>query len=157
MVSAEFPVIRTSKARGLEKGRRTDNAKPSLYTVSCSPSPLTSIRQLLQACQPCRMQLVSISGYSSVGRASDCRMLQPSDGPWFDSGWPDLCCLRGRWGPPKHPYTDNQYTTPKFALFCVHGALKVSSSERHEGVPEVTGEGCACLGFRASHRTPTQP
>ena len=29
-------------------------------------------------------------GYSSVGRASDCRMLQQSDGPWFDSGWPDL-------------------------------------------------------------------
>ena len=29
------------------------------------------------------------AGYSSVGRASDCRMLQQSDGPWFDSGWPD--------------------------------------------------------------------
>ena len=29
-------------------------------------------------------------GYSSVGRASDCRLLQQSDGPWFDSGWPDL-------------------------------------------------------------------
>ena len=30
------------------------------------------------------------SGYSSVGRASDCRLLQQSDGPWFDSGWPDF-------------------------------------------------------------------
>ena len=30
------------------------------------------------------------AGYSSVGRASDCRMLQQSDGPWFDSGWPDF-------------------------------------------------------------------
>ena len=30
------------------------------------------------------------AGYSSVGRASDCRPLQLSDGPWFDSGWPDL-------------------------------------------------------------------
>ena len=30
------------------------------------------------------------TGYSSVGRASDCRMLQQSDGPWFDSGWPDF-------------------------------------------------------------------
>ena len=30
------------------------------------------------------------TGYSSVGRASDCRVLQQSDGPWFDSGWPDL-------------------------------------------------------------------
>ena len=29
------------------------------------------------------------AGYSSVGRASDCRRLQQSDGPWFDSGWPD--------------------------------------------------------------------
>ena len=31
------------------------------------------------------------TGYSSVGRASDCRVLQQSDGPWFDSGWPDFC------------------------------------------------------------------
>jgi hypothetical protein len=30
------------------------------------------------------------SGYSSVGRASDCRLLQQSDDPWFDSGWPDF-------------------------------------------------------------------
>ena len=30
------------------------------------------------------------SFYSSVGRASDCRALQLSDGPWFDCGWPDL-------------------------------------------------------------------
>ena len=30
------------------------------------------------------------TGYSSVGRASDCRHLQKSDGPWLDSGWPDL-------------------------------------------------------------------
>ena len=30
------------------------------------------------------------AGYSSVGRASDCRILQQSDGPWFDSGWPDF-------------------------------------------------------------------
>ena len=28
-------------------------------------------------------------GYSSVGRASDCRFQQASDGPWFDSGCPD--------------------------------------------------------------------
>ena len=33
------------------------------------------------------------AGYSSVGRASDCRMLQQSDGPWFDSGWPDFCAI----------------------------------------------------------------
>ena len=30
------------------------------------------------------------TGYSSVGRASDCRHMQQSDGPWFDSGWPDF-------------------------------------------------------------------
>ena len=43
-----------------------------------------------------RSTLRSHSGYSSVGRASDCRMLQQSDGPWFDSGWPDLfaTCLQ---------------------------------------------------------------
>ena len=37
--------------------------------------------------------LKSYSGYSSVGRASDCRFWQRSDGPWFDSGWPDVPCL----------------------------------------------------------------
>ena len=30
------------------------------------------------------------AGDSSVGRASDCRALQLSDGPWFDSGSPDV-------------------------------------------------------------------
>jgi hypothetical protein len=30
------------------------------------------------------------AGYSSVGRASDCTLLQLSDEPWFDFGWPDL-------------------------------------------------------------------
>ena len=34
------------------------------------------------------------AGYSSVGRASDCRALQLSDGPWFDSGWPDFAYAR---------------------------------------------------------------
>ena len=29
------------------------------------------------------------TGDSSDGRASDCRMVQISDGPWFDSGSPD--------------------------------------------------------------------
>ena len=29
------------------------------------------------------------TGHSSVGRASDCRQKQPSDGPWLDSGWPE--------------------------------------------------------------------
>ena len=39
---------------------------------------------------------ISNAGYSSVGRASDCRSLQQSDGPWFDSGWPDvkMRCLK---------------------------------------------------------------
>ena len=37
------------------------------------------------------------TGKSSVGRASDCR-LQQSDGPWFDSGWPDASgVLRSTW------------------------------------------------------------
>ena len=34
--------------------------------------------------------MVTNTGYSSVGRASDCRHMQISDGPWFDSGWPEL-------------------------------------------------------------------
>ena len=35
-------------------------------------------------------------GHSSVGRASDCRHSQRSDGPWFDSGCPDLCFQQWR-------------------------------------------------------------
>ena len=37
-----------------------------------------------------RTDLQATTGYSSVGRASDCRTSQESDGPWFDSGWPDF-------------------------------------------------------------------
>ena len=47
------------------------------------------------------------TGYSSVGRASDCRHMQQSDGPWLDSGWPDLLLrvsLR-LGGPPKNAST----------------------------------------------------
>ena len=33
------------------------------------------------------------TGYSSVGRASDCRDMQQSDGPCFDSGWPEMTFL----------------------------------------------------------------
>ena len=29
------------------------------------------------------------AGYSSVGRASDCRLLQQSECPWFVPGWPE--------------------------------------------------------------------
>ena len=38
-----------------------------------------------------KFALDSNAGHSSVGRASDCRSLQPSDGAWFDAGWPDIC------------------------------------------------------------------
>lgn len=41
------------------------------------------------------------AGHSSVGRASDCRALQQSDGPWFDSGWPDG--MTGPWLGPARP------------------------------------------------------
>jgi hypothetical protein len=42
------------------------------------------------ACAVCPAHPSVTAGYSSVGRASDCRSLQQSDGPWFDSGWPDF-------------------------------------------------------------------
>ena len=48
----------------------------------------------IQLCYPTftvtRLSHKEQAGYSSVGRASDCRFMQPSDGPWFDSGWPDF-------------------------------------------------------------------
>ena len=36
------------------------------------------------------LRITAITGDSSVGRASACRMVQTSDGPWFDSGSPDV-------------------------------------------------------------------
>ena len=66
------------------------------------PLSLSVFRILGQGLEPsdpshCRCWLgnlfKSYSGYSSVGRASDCRFRQRSDGPWFDSGWPDIPCL----------------------------------------------------------------
>ena len=36
------------------------------------------------------------AGYSSVGRASGRRLMQQSDGPWVDSGWPGFCMTRAR-------------------------------------------------------------
>ena len=37
--------------------------------------------------------LIRKAGCSSVGRASDCRVLRKSNGPWFDSGWLDCLFL----------------------------------------------------------------
>ena len=55
------------------------------------PDDLRSFCQL--CCRTVADALVFIhihTGYSSVGRASDCRHMQQSDGPWLDSGWPDF-------------------------------------------------------------------
>ena len=43
----------------------------------------------IQRLRNCLRRAEQQAGYSSVGRASDCRLLQKSDGPWFDSGWPE--------------------------------------------------------------------
>ena len=61
------------------------------------------------------------AGYSSVGRASDCRCLQQSDGPWFDFGWPDV-----------------------FEAFVQSKAFS-SSSGVLEGYPRVRARGCVLL------------
>ena len=55
-------------------------------------SYLGPLRQSIFFCRGLRRGGLSEfhSGYSSVGRASDCRLTQRSDGPWFDSGWPDF-------------------------------------------------------------------
>ena len=37
-----------------------------------------------------RSKLARTAGYRSVGKESDCRCLQQSNGPWFDSGSPDF-------------------------------------------------------------------
>ena len=58
---------------------------PTLALGCCNPD-MQALRWSTRGRHTPRQQ----AGYSSVGRASDCRMLQQSDGPWFDSGWPDF-------------------------------------------------------------------
>ena len=61
---------------------------------ACSHANLLSAHS-----DPVFFQFCRQAGYSSVGRASDCRMLQQSDGPWFDSGWPDVFTVAGSSSP----------------------------------------------------------
>ncbi len=48
------------------------------------------LSQMLCRCAIAKCCVLGQAGYSSVGRASDCSLQQQSDGPWFDSGWPDI-------------------------------------------------------------------
>ena len=68
---------------GAERACAPSNGIAALH---CTANELMSIAQLGLANSSFKRQ----AGYSSVGRASDCRTLQRSDGPWFDSGWPDI-------------------------------------------------------------------
>ena len=61
-------------------------ASNGIGALHCTANELVPIAQLGLANSSFKRQ----AGYSSVGRASDCRTLQRSDGPWFDSGWPDI-------------------------------------------------------------------
>ena len=54
----------------------------------CIANKLMSVAQFGLANSMLKKQ----AGCSSVGRASDCRTLQRSVGPWFDSGRPDIFC-----------------------------------------------------------------
>ena len=67
------------------------------HTLSCSfacKSVKPSLRYAACCCRRSGLRCPLQAGYSSVGRASDCRFVQPSDGPWFDSGWPDFNLVR---------------------------------------------------------------
>ena len=83
--------------RLLQPPRRAFRFAVASHPMRGASSPPEGLRAVLS--RACSAQLIAASdgplisrqqaGYSSVGRASDCRMLQQSDGPWFDSGWPD--------------------------------------------------------------------
>ncbi len=64
---------------------RRASPRPTLAPVVDGASGVVSCYPLVVWALCCKQ-----AGYSSVGRASDCRALQLSDGPWFDSGWPDF-------------------------------------------------------------------
>jgi hypothetical protein len=87
-----FP--RAQRGRSLRIGRGTgsrggDCLARGAFNSQPNRQSVTSL--LLRSPIPSPWQvLLRQTGYSSVGRASDCRMLQQSDGPWFDSGWPDF-------------------------------------------------------------------
>ena len=72
-------------------GTRVNISLKSIYFNRKGPSQDTGAQHLRNTRNMYPRQQ---TGYSSVGRASDCRVLQQSDGPWFNSGWPDFVLNR---------------------------------------------------------------
>ena len=70
------------------QGRPRGLAPRALALERCIANKLMSVAQFGLANSMLKKQ----AGCSSVGRASDCRTLQRSVGPWFDSGRPDIFC-----------------------------------------------------------------
>ena len=73
-------------ARGT--GGAKELAPRAMALACCTANKLMSVAQFGLANSVFKKQ----GDCSSIGRASDCRTLQRSDGPWFDSGRPDICC-----------------------------------------------------------------
>ena len=84
------PGIEPGTSRALSEDHATRPSSHLLTCVACS-SKRTSDHEInpIDAASCAYGQ----AGYSSVGRASDCSLLQKSDGPWFDSGSPDMLFL----------------------------------------------------------------
>ena len=62
----------------------------SLAACVSSETAATFLERFAWTVSNSKFALDANAGHSSVGRASDCKTLQPSDGPWFDSGWGHL-------------------------------------------------------------------
>ncbi len=117
------------------------------------------------------LRLTANTGDSSVGRASDCRMVQTSDGPWFDSGSPDICsrCLRIRALRPGRQAGSWHGVTVQWGGGECCGSRRAARSARHALRYDVRGLLCGLrdsnmvcgrqLSCRASHyvRTHTMP
>ena len=81
------PGIGPGTSRALSENHATRPSSHLLTRVACS-SKRTDDHEIspIDAASCAYGQ----AGYSSVGRASDCRLLQKTHGPLLDSGWPDF-------------------------------------------------------------------
>ena len=88
------------------------------------------------------------AGDSSVGRASDCRLVQTSDGLWFDSGSPDVvfsaclvCCLR---------------VTQRWLKRLPRSDFSATSRRSHDRIPSL-GSPFSPAGEKAGRARPQRP
>jgi hypothetical protein len=117
---------------------RGPNGKPP----RCEPDTPHSIarRAALQASSAAGLtssNLEAQAGYSSVGKASDCKALQRSDGLWFDSGRPDMSRMLLAHAKPM--LCQGSHTRREDVLKRKHACAKIALSRRRQPSSQPSG------------------